>query len=167
MSTTTAAQVVHRDEQPYAAIRRSITMDTFGEIADRLPEVEHWLSSRDLLSTGPPFFRYLVIDMDRQLDMEAGFPVAAWVEAEGDVLAGSLPAGRYATVTHTGHPDELVEVTGRLLEWAAQQGLTWDAADTPDGQAWGCRLEVLHTDPAEEPDMSRWQTQLLFRLADA
>jgi len=32
-------QIVERLEQPYAAIRRSITMDTFGQIADRLLDV--------------------------------------------------------------------------------------------------------------------------------
>ena len=31
---------------------------------------------------------------------------------------------------------------------------------------WGARLEIMLTDPAEEPDMHRWETALLFRLAD-
>jgi hypothetical protein len=34
------------------------------------------------------------------------------------------------------------------------------------GDRWGARLEFYLTDPAEEPDMSKWQTQLAFRLAD-
>ena len=35
-----------------------------------------------------------------------------------------------------------------------------------DGDRWGARLEFYLTDPREEPDMSKWQTQLAFRLAD-
>lgn len=31
---------------------------------------------------------------------------------------------------------------------------------------WGCRLEVYKTDPAEQPDTGKWETELLFRLAD-
>jgi TusA-related sulfurtransferase len=30
----------------------------------------------------------------------------------------------------------------------------------------GARLEVLMTDPAEQPDMRQWRTDLYFRLAD-
>ncbi|HEX5296790.1 MAG TPA: GyrI-like domain-containing protein [Streptosporangiaceae bacterium] len=81
------------------------------------------------------------------------------------VVAGVLPAGRYATVTHTGHPSELVEVTGALLDWGAEQRLTWDMSPSGDGERWGARLEFYLTDPVEEPDMSKWQTQLAFRLA--
>ena len=43
-----------------------------------------------------------------------------------EVISGVLPAGRYATVTHVGHPSELMGVTKSLLDWAAGQGLTWD-----------------------------------------
>jgi hypothetical protein len=34
-----------------------------------------------------------------------------------------------------------------------------------DGDRWGSRLEFYLTDPREEP-MSKWVTQLAFRLAD-
>ena len=34
------------------------------------------------------------------------------------------------------------------------------------GDRWGSRLEIHLTDPRQEPDMSKWQTQLAFRLAD-
>jgi hypothetical protein len=70
------------------------------------------------------------------------------------------------TVTHVGHPDDLVRVTGDLLAWAAKQGLRWDSEPTSRGDRWGGRLEVYNTDPAEEPDMNRWETELWFRLAD-
>jgi GyrI-like small molecule binding domain len=77
-----------------------------------------------------------------------------------------LPAGRYATLPHTGHPDGLADATASLLSWAAEQGLAWDVTETSDGERWEARLEIYETDPAQEPDMTRWQTQLAFRLAD-
>jgi hypothetical protein len=63
------------------------------------------------------------------------------------VLAASLPAGRYATLWHTGHPDGLAGATRTRLDWAAQQGVAWEATPTPDGERWGCRLEIYHDEP--------------------
>ena len=163
---TTNVAIEEWPARPYVAIRRTITMQTFPEVADRLPEVFGWLAARGIAPGGAPFFRYLVIDMEHELDVEAGVPVATRVDGEGEVLAGVLPAGRYAVTTHVGHPDELIAVTGAFLDRAAADGLRWDATETDRGTRWGCRLEVLHTDPAEEPDMSKWETKLAFRLAD-
>jgi len=162
----TAPRIVERAEQPYVAVSGRVTMQTIGAIADRLPEVFAWLGARGLEPAGAPFFKYDLIDMERQLEVEAGVPVAAAAAGDGEVVAGVLPAGRYASLTHVGHPDELVEATTALLDWAAQQGLAWDMNETPEGQRWGCRLEVYKTDPAEQPDMTKWETELLFRLAD-
>jgi hypothetical protein len=39
-------------------------------------------------------------------------------------------------------------------------------SDSPVGERWGCRLEIYHTDPLEQPDMNAWRTELAFRLAD-
>jgi effector-binding domain-containing protein len=107
-----------------------------------------------------------VIDMERAMEVEVGAPVAAAVTGDGQVLAGVLPAGRYATLRYTGHPDGLFGATVALLDWAKQQNLTWDVSQTEDGDRWGARLEIYETDPAVEPDMTKWTTQLAFRLAD-
>jgi effector-binding domain-containing protein len=159
-------EIETRTEQPYVALRDRVPMSGIAAFAVRTGEVLGWLGARGLAPAGPPFLKYNVIDMARELEMENGVPVAAPVNGDDLVVAGVLPAGRYATVTHTGHPSELVKVTGALLDWAAEQGLTWDVSPSEDGGRWGARLEFYLTDPAEEPDMSKWQTQLAFRLAD-
>jgi len=159
-------EIVTRAEQPYVAIRGHVTMAEIGAFAGRTGEVFGWLGARALAPAGPPFLKYNVIDMARQLEIETGVPVTAPAAGEGEVISGVLPAGRYATVTHVGHPSELMGVTKALLDWAAGQGLTWDMSPEADGDRWGSRLEMLLTDPAEEPDMSKWVTQLAFRLAD-
>jgi effector-binding domain-containing protein len=159
-------EIVTRTEQPYVAITARVAMSGLPGLGARLGEVFGWLGARGLPPAGPAFFRYDVIDMARELEMEAGVPVAAAVEGDGHVVSGVLPAGRYATLTHVGHPSELFEATGTLLDWAAAQGLTWDMSPGPDGERWGCRLEFYLTDPAQEPDMGKWETQLAFRLAD-
>lgn len=77
-----------------------------------------------------------------------------------------LPAGRYATLRYTGHPDGLVGATTSLLEWAGQHDLTWDLDHTEAGERWAARLEIYETDPAVEPNMNKWVTQLAFRLSN-
>ena len=161
-----APEIVTRAEQPYVAIRGHVTMAEIGAFAGRTGEVFGWLGARGLAPAGPPFLKYNVIDMMRQLEIEAGVPVGAAADGDGEVISGVLPAGRYATVTHVGHPSELMGVTKALLDWAAGQGLAWDVSPDADGERWGSRLEIWLTDPAEEPDMSKWVTQLAFRLAD-
>jgi effector-binding domain-containing protein len=161
-----APQIVTRAEQPYVAIRGQVTMAEIGPFAGRTGEVFAWLGARGLAPAGPPFLKYNVIDMMRQLEIEAGVPVAAATDGDGAVISGVLPAGRYATVTHVGHPSELLGVTKALRDWAAEQGLTWDMSPDGDGERWASRLEISLSDPREEPDMSKWVTQLAFRLAD-
>jgi predicted transcriptional regulator YdeE len=104
--------------------------------------------------------------MAGRLDVEAGFPVAAPVAGDGEVVAGTLPAGRYVVTTHHGHPNGLAAATAAVLGWAVQQDLVWDAQETPDGTVWARRLEVYRTDPREQPDMTEWDTDLVFKLAD-
>lgn len=161
--------IVTRADQPYIGITRHITMDNIPEVADRFPEIFEWIGLRGVQPAGAPFFRYHAIDMERQLEVEAGVPVppgSAIPASDEDVTAGVLPAGRYVSVTHFGHPSGLVQATADLLDWAAKQNLRWDRADSDAGDRWGCRLEIYHTDPDEEPDMSKWEVELCFRLAD-
>ena len=158
--------VVDRAEQPYVAVCSNVAMDNIASIATRHPEVFGWLAEHGLTRAGPPFLRYVTIDMATTLEIEAGVPVSARVEPDGAVIAGVLPAGRYATSRHVGHPDGLMQATGDLLRWAEERGLRWDVSDTPAGEQWGARLEIYGTDPADQPDMTTWETDLVFRLSD-
>jgi effector-binding domain-containing protein len=158
--------IVERSEQPYVAIKAAVTMDTIGIVLPQLhPEVFGWLAAQGIAPAGAPFWKYDVIDMAREMEVEVGVPVAAAVPGDQRVLAGVLPAGRYATVSHTGHPSDLFNATTALLAWADREGLAWDMAETEDGEQWAARLEIYQTDPAEEPDMTKWETELAFRLA--
>ena len=161
------AHVTERPSQPYVAIRAHVTMQTIGAVLPGLhPRVFAWLGERGVAPAGAPFWKYNVIDMAGELEVEAGVAVAAAVAGDGQIMAGVLPAGRYATLMHVGHPSELMAATKRLLDWAAEQGLSWDVTSGNDGDRWACRLETYLTDPREEPDMSKWVAQLAFKLAD-
>jgi len=161
-----APEITQRAALQYAGISSWVPMAAVGSVADRLPEIFGWLAARGVAPAGPPFFRYHVIDMERELLVEAGVPVGLAVDDDGDIRGGTLPAGRFAVMIHTGAPQTLVAATSALLDWARQRGLTFDVSLTDAGEKWGCRLESYLTDPAEQPDASKWQTELAFRLAD-
>ena len=153
--------IATRMDQPYAAIRVGVSMEELGPVVPPLTaRVFNWLAAQGVAPAGPPFWRYVVIDMENKLEIETGVSVARPVEGDAEIGAGVLPAGRYATVVHTGHPDTLVTATRDLLQWGAERDLEWDV----DGDTWGCRLEEYLSDPAE--DMEQWQTRLAFRLRD-
>jgi len=160
-------EITLRDAQPYAGISAWVTMANVGSVADRIPEIFGWLAASGNAPAGPPFFRYHVIDMERKLLVEAGVPVESPVEEDGgEVRCGTLPPGEFAVATHTGAPPTLAAATAELLEWAAARGLAFDMWPTEVGDEWACRVEFYLTDPAEQPDTSKWQTQLAFRLKD-
>jgi effector-binding domain-containing protein len=163
----TEAEVVERSAVPYVGIRAHTTMQDIGTILPGLhPQVFAWLGARGIAPAGAPFWKYNVVDMDRELEVEVGVPITAATDGDDQILAGVLPAGRYASLWYTGHPDGLYDATAFLLKWAADHSLTFDVTPTPEGDRWASRLEIYQTDPAVEPDMSKWTTQLAFRLAD-
>ncbi|MEV4115778.1 GyrI-like domain-containing protein [Nonomuraea sp. NPDC049695] len=158
--------IIDFPDRPYIGIRKTITMTSFGLVGDRIAGLIGWLAERGVALAGAPFFRYDSINMaEDRLVVQAGVPVATPVEGEGDVFADVLPAGRYVTASHHGHPDQLAGVISSVLKWGEEQGLAWDMTEKDGTEHWGCRLEFYQTNPLEEPDMNNWDTELQFRLA--
>ena len=158
-------KIFERTEQDYFAIREAVVMP-FGDVIDRvMPELDRWIAEKGVQPAGAPFFKYNVVKMP-ELEVEFGFPVAEPVAADGRVLSGVLPAGRYVSMTYFGHYDDLEEVTAVLMGWATKKGLNWDSRPGPDGDIFSSRLEIYHNDPMAEPDSGKWETELLFKLAD-
>lgn len=115
---STDPQVVEQNAQPYAAIARRVTMAEMGEVLPPLNgRVAAWLSAQGAAPTGPPFWRYRVIDMAATLLVDVGFPTA-------NLLAA-------------GHPDSLMQATADLLAWAGDEGLEFDHHPTPDRRRLG------------------------------
>jgi effector-binding domain-containing protein len=87
-----------------------------------------------------------------------GVPVPAGTPG----ATGTLPAGRYVSLLHVGHYDELIAANATLQAWASDHGVTFDVTRADDGDHWGARVEHYLTNPAEEPDPSRWQTEIAY-----
>jgi effector-binding domain-containing protein len=163
-------EVIQRSAQPYVSITNSVRMDQLSKLLPpQIGEIFGWLAARGVDPAGPPLWKYNVIDMAGESEIEVGVPTAEQVSGDSRFQSSVLPAGRYAFVQHVGRPDLLEDATRALLEWAEERGLSWDivpSAASAAGVRWVARVEEYLTDPVEQPDMKQWQTNLIFKLAD-
>ena len=156
-----------RPQQHFVAIRQHV----FVPFADLLPplwgDIMSWLGEKGLEPCGPPFIRYLTVDMEKGMDVEVGFPVEGLVVGERQFISGIFPAGRYACLLYSGPYDNqgLVEATTCLLDWAAANQISWETTMIGLVEWWQMRTEVYLTDPATEPDPQKWRTELVFLTA--
>lgn len=117
------------------------------------PEVASYLEGTGASAAGPPFARFFDFTED-EADFEAGFPVAEPIAGEGRIAAGELPGGLAAVTTHVGPYEGLQDTHAAIGEWVLANG------HDPSGPVW----EVYATDPREEPDRSKWRTEVVWPL---
>lgn len=156
-------QVQQRAAQPYVAIRAQVTTEAeFRRAADSgFPEVFGWLREQGIQPAGPPFIRYLAFDEAGQpREIELAVPVEYGVTGNGRIRADTLPPGPHVTLLHVGPytsataPD-LKAAHSTLRAWAAELGI-----------ALGGYVERYVIGPVEEPDFSKWQTELAYAVRD-
>lgn len=161
---TTEPRIASRRAQPYAAIRTQVALERLGEsIPALIDETRGWLAERDVEPSDPPMIRYHVIDMERELDVSIGWPVASTVDGDGRVEPGELPAGDYAALVYT---DARRGIDGNavLIQWAIDNAVEWDAWDTDRGQAFAGRFESFLTGPDDDPDPTTWTTEVAIKV---
>ena len=164
MPTIGKPKIDKRPKQPYMGIR-TITpfkgmSKTIGRLSD---EMNAWVDEHNLKPSGPPFLRYHVIDMRGFMDIEFCFPFRRARPDDGNVKAGVLPAGRYASLIYSGGG---ISGNRALIEWGRAQGLEFDRWDTEQGDNFRSRYERYLTDPKVEPRKSKWQIEVAIKLAD-
>lgn len=151
-----------RAAQPYVAIRRQLPPRDIGRDLPPLhDDVMHWLHSKGITPSGAPFFRYLRVDMEADLfEVEVGWPVAETVTGEGEIIGGNLPAGRYGVILNTGPFDDVMGAHMALMAWGKANGIIWQTSE--NNKVWAANIEFYITDPAEEPDPQKWETEIAF-----
>ncbi|WP_078954953.1 GyrI-like domain-containing protein [Streptomyces griseus] len=90
------------------------------------------------------------------LDLEVGFATDRAVRPVGGVVAGSLPGGRVARLTHAGPFDGLGPSWERLRSWMGERGLP------PAEDRW----ETYVTRPSPDMDPRDLRTELNWPVAD-
>jgi effector-binding domain-containing protein len=158
-------QIEQRPAESYVAISETVTMQELPRVIDRdFRELFGWLESNSVAPAGPPFIRYVRVDMEAELEVELAAPVDVEPPADQRIRPGTLPAGRYVTLLHVGPYDHLMEANDKLQRWAREEGIRFQI---DDASIWGGRVERYLTDPSQEPDPSTWKTELAFLIADS
>jgi hypothetical protein len=80
-----------------------------------------------------------------------------YVAIRTEVTLDELPTGPF---------DELGEATAELLSWADDNGIVWDVRSGENGDEWTSRTEFYLTNPDEEPDSAKWETELAIKVKD-
>jgi effector-binding domain-containing protein len=139
-----------RTIEPQPAITVEAVTDHAGipALADQhFPALLGKLREAGLEPSGAPFIRYF--ETGEQFSLQLGIP------APEGVATATLPGGRVAVYRHVGDFSGLPNAFTAAHAWAQEQG------EQPAGGAW----ESYVTDPREEPDSSKWITDIVVPLA--
>ena len=164
MTTIGKPKIDKRPERTYMGIRTIAPFKGMSKVIDKISkELNTWVAENKIKSSGPPFLRYHVIDMRGSMDISFCVPVRKALPDDGEIKAGVLPAGRYASLIYSGGG---ISGNRALIEWVRAQGLDFDRWDTDQGDNFRGRYETYLTDPKVEPRKSRWHIEVAIKLAD-
>jgi predicted transcriptional regulator YdeE len=162
----TEPKVEHRDERHYVAIETCVPMSEIAtSLPPLIPQVVSWLERHKVPADGPPFFHYLAINKDSQLQVEVGVPVKSTPHSDDRIHTGTFPAGQYVTVTHTGHFNKIRETHMAVETWLEKNGSKWKQQPVEKGK-WGPRTEFYPMDPEMEPDPNKWRAEIELLLVE-
>lgn len=160
--------IEQRPAQPYAAIRLQVGIPFGDVLVPAWDKVHAWLAAQGL-SHGPSIIRYLTTDMSQKLDIEVGLVLEQDPPAgSDDVITGMLPAGKYATLLHTGPYDDdgVYQANVTMVGWAKANQVAWKTSQINGVEWWGSRIEWYLSDPDVETDPTKYRTELAFLLAE-
>ena len=174
----TIPRQIERTPEPFLALRTLVSMAGMPHVLPgRIRYLFDRLRDEGIAPAGPLTFRYNVVDMERELEIDIGVPIAAAVEAPADFVRSIIPGGRYLSITYVGpydtgptdhgEPDGLYGANGVLIGWARDNGTAFDEAPLPRGDVFASRLEIYRIDMSTEPDPAKWETEVAIRLSDA
>lgn len=153
-----------RPAQAYMGIRTIAPFKGMSAAITRMSrELTAWVEKNRVETSGPPFLRYHVIDMRGAMDICYAVPVHRALPDDGDIKAGELPAGRYASLVYSGGG---ISGNRALIEWVRAAGMEFDRWDSEAGDNFRGRYETFLTDPKVEPRKSRWEIEVAIKLKE-
>ena len=148
----TDIQIAEHSEQATAAVRAQVPM---AELADffshAFADIMAALQDQGVQPVGPPFGKYYG-QPGALVDVEAGFPVPGVIAPAGNVVPGSLPAGRIVEATHLGSFDTLANTYADIESFFSENKLK------PSEVMW----ENYLADPETEQSPEHARTQICW-----
>jgi effector-binding domain-containing protein len=138
--------------QPVLSIRQRVKPEEMQQaFAEFFGEVWKHIEESGKQPSGMPFTRYHSMD-DSSFDLECGLPVATTMGGAGRIQSSELPGGSVAFSSYVGPYERLSEAHDALVVWMGENG----------HQVAGAPWEFYVTDPGEEPDPSKWETDIYY-----
>src|SRR5215213_4009654 len=83
-------KVYERPDEHYMGIRTQTSFKGMFTVIDKhlFKELRAWMKQEGVEPAGMPFFRYYVINMEGEMDVEVGIPVATPLPGNGRVCPG-------------------------------------------------------------------------------
>lgn len=162
----TDPKIVDRNPQPYAAMVLKLRQPEISGTAPQLiGEVVQWVLAKGGQLTGPPIFNYTGFFPGGEMEMQVAMPTDRVLDPEGRFSTGTIPGGRFASLTATADYSDLYDANMKLDDWARKQGFKLDGEPMGDSFVNANRLEIYHKDPGEDPSCLP-VTEVAFRLKD-
>jgi effector-binding domain-containing protein len=148
-------EIVVLEPQDAIAVRGDVKIaDLPGFFERAFHEAAEAAGASGVQIVGPPFAFYPKKPTET-VAVEAGFPVSAPVEANGNAHHIVLPGGRAVQAMHVGPFDTMETSYDQLQSWMAHNDLE------PAPEMWECFL----SDPQVEPNPANWQTRIVWPIA--
>ncbi|MEO8512492.1 MAG: GyrI-like domain-containing protein [Ignavibacteria bacterium] len=116
-------------------------------------EIGKVIKEQSLKVSSMPFGIYHSFSLEH-VDVEAGIPVEGTPKPEGRVNVINTYSGNAARATFIGPYEKLGDAWDEFFKWMGENGFI---------PGFPC-YEIYVTDPANEADNSKWQTDLYFPL---
>lgn len=144
-------EMVETQEQPTLALKAVTPVSELPKILGKafMDIVTHIMELGEQ-PVGPAFVGYFNMDMER-LELEIGFPVSKALPGQGDILAGSIPAGKQVTCMYKGPYMEMPPAYEEIQKWIEDNGYK------PLGPVY----EHYYNSPEEVPE-SELLTKIVF-----
>jgi effector-binding domain-containing protein len=160
-------KIKYREKRHYVAISKTVSMYDIPQVLPPLvPQVKDWMAANKVAAAGPDFFLYKSMNEKGELECEVGFEVHDAVAGEGQIKPGIFPACTYASLVYTGDFKDMMQGHMALEEWIREEGFQEKIQQSGGKISWGSRTEFYLVDPDNEPDSSKWQTEIVFQLED-
>ena len=141
--------------QPHqtASVRDTVAQGDVTEAIGRsFQAVREALAKQGVAADGSLFVRWH--EFGDQVDMEAGLMIVSTITPDGNVKPGRLPGGPAVMAVHAGPYEGLKATYDAIEAWLARAGRT------ASGGPW----EIYLTDPSQEPEASKWLTEIIYPL---
>jgi effector-binding domain-containing protein len=140
-------EVEELEAQPVVQIRFKATREEIGaKLGQAYGELMAHVAKNKGKRTLSPLARYFEIDGDT-IDMAAAIAVEEPIPGTDRIEASELPAGKVASIWHTGPYEGLEKTYAAFETWLAENGYEWET------ESW----EIYVSVPNDQPDSGKTQ----------